>query len=102
MPAPSPLSIAASSVQRLVKEEAYYHKELAGQQVRVDKLEGQIKEKSADLDENAEYLLKQEVGKNPSPPLHIPPPFSCSSHCVRSNIDHVKTETSHGADKISV
>lgn len=61
MPAPSPLSIATSSVQRLVKEETYYHQELASQQVRVDKLEGQIKDKSADLDENAEYTLKQEV-----------------------------------------
>lgn len=63
MPAPSPLSIATSSVQRLVKEETYYHKELASQQVRVDKLEGQIKENSADLDENAEYTLKQEVSQ---------------------------------------
>lgn len=63
MPAPSPLSIATSSVQRLVKEEAYYHKELASQQVRVEKLDKEIKERSsADLDENAEYMLKQEVG----------------------------------------
>lgn len=61
MPAPSPLSIATSSVQRLIKEESYYHKELASQQLRVDKLEDQIKEQSADLDENSEYVLKQEV-----------------------------------------
>lgn len=61
MPAPSPLAIATSSVQRLVKEETYYHKELSGQQVRVDKLETQINERSADLDENAGYMLKQEV-----------------------------------------
>lgn len=79
MPAPSPLSIATSSVQRLVKEETYYHKELAGQQVRVDKLEGQIKDKSADLDENAEYLLKQEVG----PPSYQNQGLCCCCVCGR-------------------
>ncbi|PSR99400.1 tubulin binding cofactor A [Coniella lustricola] len=60
MPAPSPLAIATSSVQRLVKEEAYYHKDLASQEVRVQKLEKDISEGGADLDENAEYMLKQE------------------------------------------
>lgn len=62
MPAPSALAIASSSVQRLVKEETYYHKELASQQVRVDKLDADVKDQKADLDENAEYMLKQEVG----------------------------------------
>lgn len=61
MAPPSPLTVATSSVQRLVKEEAYYHKELVSQQTRVDKLEKDIKEGSKDLDENAEYILKQEV-----------------------------------------
>ncbi|KAH8788808.1 tubulin binding cofactor A [Diaporthe sp. PMI_573] len=60
MAPPTPLAVATSSVQRLVKEEAYYHKDLASQQARIAKLEKDIGEKSADLDENAEYVLKQE------------------------------------------
>jgi tubulin-specific chaperone A len=55
MPAPSKLAIATSSLQRLVKEEASYHKELAGHETRIAKLEA---DKS---DENADYMLKQEV-----------------------------------------
>lgn len=61
MPAPSQLSIATSSVQRLIKEEQQYHKELESQQVRVAKLEKAIADKSPDLDENAPYTLVQEV-----------------------------------------
>ncbi|KAJ0121405.1 tubulin-specific chaperone [Diaporthe amygdali] len=60
MAPPTPLAVATSSVQRLVKEEAYYHKDLASQQARIEKLEKDISEKSSDLDENAEYVLKQE------------------------------------------
>lgn len=66
MPAPSPLSIATSSVQRLLKEESYYHKELASQQVRVEKLEKDLSERTAGQAEseehqNDEFMLKQEV-----------------------------------------
>ena len=61
MPAPSQLSIATQSVQRLVKEETYYHKELASQKSRIDKLESDIKEGGEDLDSNAAFVLKQEV-----------------------------------------
>ncbi|KAK2610966.1 hypothetical protein N8I77_004351 [Diaporthe amygdali] len=60
MAPPTPLAVATSSVQRLVKEETYYHKDLASQQARIEKLEKDISEKSSDLDENAEYVLKQE------------------------------------------
>lgn len=56
MPAPSKLSIATSSVQRLVKEEASYHKEIQQQQERIRKLE-----QGDSNDENAEYTLRQEV-----------------------------------------
>lgn len=38
-----------------------YHKELLEQQARVTKLEQDIASKNPDLDENAEYILKQEV-----------------------------------------
>ncbi|KAI1264309.1 putative tubulin-specific chaperone Rbl2 [Xylariaceae sp. FL1019] len=57
MPAPTPLTIATQSVQRLVKEETYYRKELADQSSRVEKLEAQLK---TSAEENAEFMLKQE------------------------------------------
>ena len=53
MAPPSQLSIATSSLVRLVKEESSYHKELQGQLARIEKLD--------EGDENAEYILKQEV-----------------------------------------
>jgi hypothetical protein len=56
MAPPSPLAIATSSVQRLVKEETSYHKELKNQEARLEKLVNSTEE-----DENAEYQLKQEV-----------------------------------------
>ncbi|GFF28714.1 tubulin-specific chaperone A [Aspergillus udagawae] len=52
----SQLEIATSSVERLVKEEASYHRELQQQTERIQKLESQ----QAGEDENREYMLKQE------------------------------------------
>ncbi|KAI0391979.1 putative tubulin-specific chaperone Rbl2 [Xylariaceae sp. FL0594] len=62
MPTPSPLTIATQSVQRLVKEETYYRKELAQQTERVKKLETDLKDKKNDVDAdgNAEFMLRQE------------------------------------------
>ncbi|KAI4149866.1 MAG: hypothetical protein LQ340_004392 [Diploschistes diacapsis] len=51
---PSQVSIAVSSLNRLVKEEKSYHKELEQQQARVTKLE------QSQGDENSEYMIKQE------------------------------------------
>lgn len=56
MAPPSPLAIATSSLQRLVKEEASYYKELEKQEARLKKIEASTEE-----DENREYTLKQEV-----------------------------------------
>lgn len=57
MPAPSPLVIATSALNRLVKEEISYHKELEQQSARIAKLEA-----GEDADnENAEFILKQQV-----------------------------------------
>lgn len=56
MPPPSPLAIATSSVHRLVKEEASYHKELVAQEARLQKMLA-----TEDGDENREYSLRQEV-----------------------------------------
>jgi hypothetical protein len=63
MAPPSKLAIATSAVQRLVKEEASYHKEIDHQKVRILKLE------SGSGDENADYQMKQEVSA-PSPRSH--------------------------------
>ncbi|KAJ5473582.1 hypothetical protein N7475_003148 [Penicillium sp. IBT 31633x] len=52
----SQLEITTSSVIRLVKEEASYHKELQQQTERIKKLEAD----TAGGDENREYTLKQE------------------------------------------
>lgn len=59
MAPPSALTIATQSVQRLVKEEKYYHSELESQRARVKKLEDEMGSGSAD--ENAEFVLRQEV-----------------------------------------
>jgi hypothetical protein len=88
MPAPSQLAIQTSALQRLVKEEASYHKELEQQEVRIAKLE------QGDDDENAEYTLRQEASLvkysftrclyilHPQYPMH----HSCRHH-------HVDTQT---------
>jgi tubulin-specific chaperone A len=55
----SPLAIATSSVRRLVKEEASYHRELEQQTKRLQKLESENPED--DKEGNREFLLKQEV-----------------------------------------
>lgn len=55
MPPPSALAIKTSSVVRLVKEEASYHKEATQQRSRVEKLEAE----GAD-----EYELRQQVRFN--------------------------------------
>ncbi|KAF2012001.1 tubulin binding cofactor A [Aaosphaeria arxii CBS 175.79] len=54
MAPPSKLAVATSSVIRLVKEEASYHKELEQQEARIKKLEANPAE------DNSEYQIKQE------------------------------------------
>ncbi|KAK3695017.1 tubulin binding cofactor A [Podospora appendiculata] len=75
MAPPSALTIAAQSVQRLVKEESLYHKEQASQEKRITKLKDDIDAGGEDLDTNAEYILRQEQTalaetKNIFEPLH--------------------------------
>ncbi|KAI4254685.1 MAG: hypothetical protein LQ352_002959 [Teloschistes flavicans] len=58
MPAPSPLAIASSSVQRLLKEESTYRTELESQERRLGKLRD---EKTGEDDGgNREFLIRQE------------------------------------------
>lgn len=54
---PSQLQIATSALQRLVKEEASYHKEQESQEQRIAKLE----KSTDDPDGNRDFILKQEV-----------------------------------------
>ena len=61
MAPPSALNIATQSVNRLVKEESYYHKEQTSQEARIKKLQDEIAANSPELDSNAPYVLKQEV-----------------------------------------
>lgn len=61
MPAPSQLAIASSSLQRLAKEEASYHKELQIQQKSIEKLEKTQTEETDEDRGNQEFKLKQEV-----------------------------------------
>lgn len=57
---PSPLAISSSSVQRLLKEEATYHAELAQQEAKVRMLEEKEAQGGSEDDGNAEFVLKQQ------------------------------------------
>ncbi|KPI44990.1 uncharacterized protein AB675_2609 [Cyphellophora attinorum] len=59
MAPPSQLQIALSALQRLVKEEASYYKEMNQQKSRIAKLEATNGD-ATDGDGNEEYQLKQE------------------------------------------
>ncbi|KAM0203790.1 hypothetical protein ACHAPA_006275 [Fusarium lateritium] len=59
MPPPSQLAIATSSVNRLLKEEASYHKEVEQEEAKIKSLKEKI-DSGADKDENASYMLKQQ------------------------------------------
>lgn len=61
MPAPSQLSIATSSVLRLLKEEISYHKELVDQEAKVKISEEKIRAGHVTSDGNEEFMLKQQV-----------------------------------------
>lgn len=56
---PSQLAIATSSLNRLVKEEKSYQEEAKGQEASIAKLE-----RGDSGDENAEFMLRQEVSRN--------------------------------------
>jgi tubulin-specific chaperone A len=58
MAPPSKLAVATSSVLRLVKEEASYHKEIEQQEARIKKLEKSLEEGNAE--DNAEFQLNQD------------------------------------------
>lgn len=65
MPPPNPLSIATSSLARLIREEASYHKEQEQQEAAITKLETQSEDKENEGEEgNREFTLTQQVCLN--------------------------------------
>lgn len=60
MPPPSPLAIATSSINRLLKEELSYEKELTNQKARLAALQ-QSDSTNEDEVGNAAFRLRQEV-----------------------------------------
>lgn len=60
MPAPSPLSIATSSITRLLKEESSYRTELTTQQKRLEKSETEDSAGDVEDEGNREFRLRQE------------------------------------------
>ena len=71
MPPPSPLHIATQSVQRLLKEETSYRKELTQQGERVKKLGDEVAAGGSSEDGNAEFMLRQEVRFRATAPLIV-------------------------------
>lgn len=66
MPPPNPLSIATSSLKRLIREEASYHKEQQQQEAAIAKLESQSEDKEDEGEEgNREFTLTQQVCFSP-------------------------------------
>jgi tubulin-specific chaperone A len=61
MPPPSPLVIATGAVNRLLKEEASYHKELEEQEAQLKAQEEKVKSGQEDEEGNAMFILKQHV-----------------------------------------
>ena len=62
----SPLAIATAAVLRLVKEEQYYHKELADQEAKIAAAESGSGGNPGGVDEeNVEFMLKQQVRSPP-------------------------------------
>ncbi|KAK2750736.1 hypothetical protein FQN57_002809 [Myotisia sp. PD_48] len=63
MAPPSPLAIATSAVKRLVKEEAFHHKEIQNQKKRIEALEKEAAAGGPEeegMEGNREYTLNQE------------------------------------------
>ncbi|KAL8675075.1 MAG: hypothetical protein Q9168_000558 [Polycauliona sp. 1 TL-2023] len=59
MARPSPLAISISSIKRLLKEETTYRTELANQESRLQKLEGET-DGGEDDDGNRDWAIRQE------------------------------------------
>ncbi|KAG4434306.1 hypothetical protein IFR05_010219 [Cadophora sp. M221] len=94
MAPPTPLAIATSSLQRLVKEEISYEKELEGQEARLEKILA-----TKDQDENAEYQLKQERAAIQETKNVFPPLRERIKDALQRLEDQVEDGESNGADE---
>ncbi|EKD20649.1 uncharacterized protein L3040_006373 [Drepanopeziza brunnea f. sp. 'multigermtubi'] len=94
MAPPSQLAIATSALQRLVKEEVSYEKELKGQETRLEKILA-----TKDEDENAEYKLKQERAAIEETKAVFPPLRERISDALKKLEDQVETAQSSGASE---
>ncbi|MBE3048775.1 hypothetical protein IMZ48_41000 [Candidatus Bathyarchaeota archaeon] len=70
---PTKLHIATQAVVRLLKERAFYHKEVETEKAKIIRLRAALAEKIAggvvpDPEENEEYLIDQRVRYTPPPP----------------------------------
>ncbi|KXJ96024.1 tubulin binding cofactor A [Microdochium bolleyi] len=102
MPAPSPLAIATQAVNRLVKEDKYYEKEVTAQTEKIKKLEEGLLEASK-TDENAEYMLKQEQRALGETKAIFAPLREKIADAVQRLEEHIATAESEGgpADEIA-
>ncbi|KAK2623941.1 hypothetical protein QTJ16_006575 [Diplocarpon rosae] len=94
MAPPSPLTIATSALQRLVKEEGSYENELKGQETRLKKILA-----TKDEDENAEYKLKQERAAIEETRAVFPPLRERISDALKKLEDQVDAGKSSGASE---
>ncbi|KAF9733215.1 tubulin-specific chaperone Rbl2 [Paraphaeosphaeria minitans] len=92
MPPPSKLAVATSSLARLVKEEASYHKEMDQQQARIMKLE------AGSEDQNAEYILRQEKQGLEETKTVIPTVRAKISDALEKLEDQIVSEKEAGGD----
>ncbi|PBP19470.1 putative tubulin-specific chaperone Rbl2 [Diplocarpon rosae] len=94
MAPPSPLAIATSALQRLVKEEGSYENELKEQETRLKKILA-----TKDEDENAEYKLKQERAAIEETRAVFPPLRERISDALKKLEDQVEAGKSTGSSE---
>ncbi|ORY15969.1 tubulin binding cofactor A-domain-containing protein [Clohesyomyces aquaticus] len=96
MAPPSKLAVATSSLTRLVKEEASYHKEMAEQEARIKKIQ------ESTGDENAEYQLKQERQGLEETKKVIPSMHEKISQAIQKLEDEMQSNTDNGGEAPAV
>ncbi|KAJ8613174.1 hypothetical protein MRB53_037040 [Persea americana] len=82
-----------SAVSRLIKEEASYHKELQQQEARIANFD------AAAAGENAEFQLKQEVGRPPASALSVAHDAAQSRRRDQSSLRPPKDEIARRSDE---
>ncbi|CAL3973287.1 unnamed protein product [Diplocarpon coronariae] len=94
MAPPTPLAIATSALQRLIKEEVSYENELKGQETRLESILA-----TKDEDENREYKLKQERAAIEETRAVFPPLRERISDALKKLEDQLEAGKSTGASE---